>query len=225
MFGNFSSLLCWGFVAQCMCVAIFAREKQTRRLSTWPHFLLFKARLSWAENVLRMYGVHCSYLFRILHILFGRVKLTIQANTFCCKLQKITLAIKTNAICTLFKLSRKCPGNVWRPLLLVAEYLWPPCCHLYKQKQKTSSLNVFCNIYLYVEREQKRTKNAKKDHQEPKRYWDEWEEKNGMCLVQVIKTYRAPDGAKKIHLNILQHFLLDFRSGGCSLGPLTRVQK
>ena len=61
---------CWDFVAQCRCVAIFAREKQTRRWSTWPHFLLFKARLSWAENVLRMYGVHCSYLFRILHIFF-----------------------------------------------------------------------------------------------------------------------------------------------------------
>ena len=49
-----------------------------------------------------------------------------------------------------------------------------------------------------------------------------------MRLGPVIITYRAPDGAKKTHLNILQHFLLDlfssFDQGGGSLGPLTKVK-
>ena len=68
---------------------------------------------------------------------------------FCIIRNNFSNWFETNSFCTLFKLSRKCLGNVWRPLLLVAEYLWPPCCHLYKQKQKTSSLNFFCNIYLF----------------------------------------------------------------------------
>ena len=60
--------------------------------------------------------------------------------------------------------------------------------------------------------------------------WDEGEKKtkHEMRLGPVIITYRAPDGAKKTHLNILQHFLLDlfssFDQGGGSLGPLTKVK-